>query len=970
MEEEKHIETQNTRKFPMRYVMVGAAAAVSALISLVFSISGNFGNFQNGPDNFTPLFSGKLFTESELLEIEMAFADAELTQYTISNGQVQVPPQKKNDFIRALKKTSLFKDEHHAQDHGMAGLWISERERQAAELKGKQNELAGQLRTFRGIENAGVILDISETKNGFERQKHATASISIRSREGHTVSQEDIQSILRLVTGAVYGLSSANVSIIDTRTNQSWKFNAPEIETGKNADETNAYRPDSGTSGIRSREKTSSFSENETDAESAAHLEKIVFQPTALPRPEIFDSGARGMLASNSPRPVKAVDTELLSLPKADFSENDFSDASAGTTEPSCSSMTDHSENMMSGRVIFAGSSSSGTPEIRRVSTAEYSQDRSFSRQDIRLTSASSTPNAPTQTVSETEVSEMDLSASQKLQDCEETELLPPETPRSSNDAAAVQEPLSQMERMPIGKKFSRFSIKSSTHKSQELFLFFCIVAILVIFICLLVIYMTRKGLFTAAMLRERMQMKVHEKETDEENADSEIKPGLQMPEISDAQEVSETSPFSSSGSGAKTPAEEKISKENHPTVPSDKISNGFENLSGKPSEEPSGDFSESSAAESASARKGKIADILATLESLKNEPPFFPEAPSEDSKTSASAQDAGLNAETAADLTRFQIPEIEELQTFPPKRVALALLEERPQTAAMLLHQFSKAGAQAVLNHIPANLRLGIESRMTSCTEPDREILREAAAAILEYLEELELENGRTPAESIFLQKEEKSGSPVIRPLAEVLPHTENSGLTDRIPLHELFPIPENERNAQEEKPLSHETEDAEVSELPVSELPVSKFADSNELPAQLEKAPEIADPAVSEAVPENFIQEETGKFSGSAPEDRTETLPFDALKQFSKKDLRVLLAANPQEKTILALLGAEQRLMDRLLGVLPKSEAHRVRKQLKYPSQIRLQDVEDARISLMLLAHELAESGQIRLPEMAESI
>ena len=70
------------------------------------------------------------------------------------------------------------------------------------------------------------------------------------------------------------------------------------------------------------------------------------------------------------------------------------------------------------------------------------------------------------------------------------------------------------------------------------------------------------------------------------------------------------------------------------------------------------------------------------------------------------------------------------------------------------------------------------------------------------------------------------------------------------------------------------------------------------------------------------------------------------------------------------MALLGAEQRLTDRLLGVLPRSEANRVRKQLKCPGQLRLQDVEDARNSLMLLAQELADAGQLRLPEMAESI
>ena len=997
----------------MRYLMVGSAAVVSALIALVFSVFGNFGNFQNDPDSFVPLFSGKLFTESELLEIEMAFANAELTQYSISNGQVQVPPQKKNDFILALKKTSLFTAEN-ASENGMTGFWVSERERQAAELKTKQNELAAQLRMFRGIESAGVILDIGETKNGFAREKHATASISIRSREGHSVSQEDIQSILRLVTGAVYGLSPANVSIIDTRTNRSWKFNAPEIETSQNAEKDH---PEDLTS--------STGAETKQELENAAHLEKIVFQTEALPRPELFDAGARGMIISSSPRPARVKDADLLSRPldldetTAENADENVAELAGNASEASVPSITVLPSNFVPGRVAFAGSVSDVPSvrqlSVRQVSRAAHAEDPANTNSEIQLTSAEEAQNCvPTENegaafaeTSPISVPEMQSDGVSSLLSLETPAAA--ETPEIAKTPDLLQTPaaaaLASIPYSEAAKEGSRFSVKSSERKSQELFLLLCVIAALVVSVCLLVIYMTRKGLFTSAMLRERMQMNASETnaECDEEKtaAVTQLHEQTEVSEVPGVYAVSEaetcgseislsdpgthsSKPFPLDPASEETPTDRPLLQTAAAAFPSAEDPSGLPNTN-------AADPADAASTDSAVPRKGKIADILATLESLKNEPPFFPEDLDGAPETNAETHAGTVPGKEEISLPL--LPELEELQTFPPERLALALLEERPQTAAMLLRQFSDANSRAVLEHIPANLRLGIESRMTSCTEPDREILRETASAILEYLEALETENALTPAESLFLQKNAPQSAPKFRPLADALPHSQDTRISDtseqEMPRnHELFTFSEDPKE-NEASPLAviqKSMETAAVSESAVSESAVSESAVSESAVSESAVSESavsesaVSESAVSEsAVSESAVSESAVSESAAIPsefpsrytsEPHTELLPFEALKQFSKKDLRVLLAANPQEKTLMALLGAEQRLTDRLLGVLPRSEANRVRKQLKCPGQLRLQDVEDARNSLMLLAQELADAGQLRLPKMAESI
>ncbi|MDO4630246.1 MAG: hypothetical protein Q4C70_13790, partial [Planctomycetia bacterium] len=210
----------------MRYIYtIIVVVAVSVISLLFYGVSEHVGN----TERYTPLFGGKYFTEQELIQIEMAFASAKLADYQILDGVVQVPKRQKNAFILALKKTDIFMEENEISGTG-SGFWTSDSEREAEAISAKQDALAAQIRTFNGIENARVLLDVSETKTGFTREKHATAAISIRSRRGYQVQTADIQSILRLVTGAVCELSSADVSIVDTRTNQSWRFDAPEIE--------------------------------------------------------------------------------------------------------------------------------------------------------------------------------------------------------------------------------------------------------------------------------------------------------------------------------------------------------------------------------------------------------------------------------------------------------------------------------------------------------------------------------------------------------------------------------------------------------------------------------------------------------------------------------------------------------------------------------------------------------------------
>lgn len=76
-----------------------------------------------------------------------------------------------------------------------------------------------------------------------------------------------------------------------------------------------------------------------------------------------------------------------------------------------------------------------------------------------------------------------------------------------------------------------------------------------------------------------------------------------------------------------------------------------------------------------------------------------------------------------------------------------------------------------------------------------------------------------------------------------------------------------------------------------------------------------------------------------------------------------RIFAEADPQV-LLLALTGADDRLVQRILKQLPAADAAAVRQRLNHPGPLRLSDVDSAQQQLAQLAAELHELGVIRIP------
>ncbi len=98
--------------------------------------------------------------------------------------------------------------------------------------------------------------------------------------------------------------------------------------------------------------------------------------------------------------------------------------------------------------------------------------------------------------------------------------------------------------------------------------------------------------------------------------------------------------------------------------------------------------------------------------------------------------------------------------------------------------------------------------------------------------------------------------------------------------------------------------------------------------------------------------------------PSEESAWLTFDDLAKLNDASLRAVLAAADTEVALLALTGAEPKLIARILRKCPAREAAILRQRLEHPGPLRLRDVEQARAALAAVASRLAHDGAIEVP------
>lgn len=199
-----------------RSLSVGARVATAALLALVVVSLVYLFQYQiTSGDEF--LLDGRLFSNSELKEIEAAFAQAGLGRSTVVGNRIRIPRGQKEVYLAALADGNAlpadfykFLDEAVSSDSPFAS-------KQSQELKrwnAKQKELALIIGRMRGIDSAAVQYD-EDVKRGLTHEKQKTAMVAVQS--AGRLDNDQIRSIRNIIASA-YGMDRRNITITDIAT--------------------------------------------------------------------------------------------------------------------------------------------------------------------------------------------------------------------------------------------------------------------------------------------------------------------------------------------------------------------------------------------------------------------------------------------------------------------------------------------------------------------------------------------------------------------------------------------------------------------------------------------------------------------------------------------------------------------------------------------------------------------------------
>ena len=241
-------------------------------------------------------------------------------------------------------------------------------------------------------------------------------------------------------------------------------------------------------------------------------------------------------------------------------------------------------------------------------------------------------------------------------------------------------------------------------------------------------------------------------------------------------------------------------------------------------------------------------------------------------------------------------------------------LRREHPQTIAIVAANVSPKQASDIITRLPAELQSAVLSRIATLDVTDPAIIREVEDGLKTLLSDQIKADGRRAA-----------GLAAVRAILEVTDQRERQDVLGNL--------------SQSDMPLVHQ--------LVNPQRPVAGADTGGGGASTAASAGAPDDPVASSA-------------AGFLPLQ----LEFEDLISIEDASLAVLFQHASPHVCLLALAGAPDTLVARIMKQLPRRSAKRLRQQIERIGPLQLQDVELAQLELAKVASELASQGKIAVP------
>lgn len=196
---------------PQKIITVVAPLLVTiALISLILWA---------GRPQYVTLFSGLADTEAGTITTKLK--DLKVSYKLDNNGSTILVPKSQVDEVRLqLANAGLPQGSKFSFDYlNSVRLGETDSDRKIRYVLGLQTEIETTLKTLAGVEDARVHIVMPDSSLFEEKQKAATAAVTLQLAPGTEIPEEQVKAIANLLSASVEGLQTENVTIVDTKGN-------------------------------------------------------------------------------------------------------------------------------------------------------------------------------------------------------------------------------------------------------------------------------------------------------------------------------------------------------------------------------------------------------------------------------------------------------------------------------------------------------------------------------------------------------------------------------------------------------------------------------------------------------------------------------------------------------------------------------------------------------------------------------
>jgi len=161
------------------------------------------------------LFNGEL-NRRDVERIQLAFGNANLNGFDIQDNRVLVPQQRRSEYLRAITEQNAIPQhlQVDAPEAESVNMFMSRSQQKSLSRQRKKEQIRKMVTRLPFVEQAWFEMDVADSHSAFDAAAQ-TAVISIEASEGVILDSVQVDTVTRIIKGAIAGITADQIQVID-----------------------------------------------------------------------------------------------------------------------------------------------------------------------------------------------------------------------------------------------------------------------------------------------------------------------------------------------------------------------------------------------------------------------------------------------------------------------------------------------------------------------------------------------------------------------------------------------------------------------------------------------------------------------------------------------------------------------------------------------------------------------------------